>query len=265
MRACVPLLCARHAQLTPAARQEGEDGERAGRKRRTVASVMEVRREENESAESYVYRFFKVRYPAVPLRARTGAEACCAHAHVLAQTLLREWAHDLEERPEHVKRSVQGKVATKTQKQCKDYMKPFFKLCERKVRAGRAVGARCTVALTRWRHAGAAEAVAAAHRQDGGSLPAEGVREGGCAGRRSARGWRSDLTPRLRARALTLAMQANDEYLRLAIGNSPWPIGVTSVGIHQRTGREKIESNKIARIPLSCRAAARALWPPSPL
>lgn len=27
---------------------------------------------------------------------------------------------------------------------------------------------------------------------------------------------------------------ANDIYLRLAIGNAPWPIGVTSVGIHER-------------------------------
>lgn len=27
---------------------------------------------------------------------------------------------------------------------------------------------------------------------------------------------------------------------RLAIGNAPWPIGVTSVGIHERSAREKI-------------------------
>ncbi|GMH44048.1 hypothetical protein BSKO_11982 [Bryopsis sp. KO-2023] len=29
-------------------------------------------------------------------------------------------------------------------------------------------------------------------------------------------------------------------YLKLAIGNAPWPIGVTSVGIHERSAREKI-------------------------
>lgn len=34
----------------------------------------------------------------------------------------------------------------------------------------------------------------------------------------------------------------------MAIGNSPWPIGVTMVGIHARTGREKIFSRNIARI-----------------
>ncbi|KIZ00739.1 Pre-mRNA-splicing factor 18 [Monoraphidium neglectum] len=35
-------------------------------------------------------------------------------------------------------------------------------------------------------------------------------------------------------------LAANDVYLKLAIGNSPWPIGVTSVGIHERSAREKI-------------------------
>jgi len=35
-------------------------------------------------------------------------------------------------------------------------------------------------------------------------------------------------------------LYANDIYLKLAIGNSPWPIGVTQVGIHERSAREKI-------------------------
>eukprot|EP00730_Choanoeca_flexa_P012601 TRINITY_DN4438_c0_g1_i2.p1 TRINITY_DN4438_c0_g1~~TRINITY_DN4438_c0_g1_i2.p1 ORF type:complete len:388 (+),score=82.97 TRINITY_DN4438_c0_g1_i2:73-1236(+) len=39
---------------------------------------------------------------------------------------------------------------------------------------------------------------------------------------------------------------ANDAYLGLAIGNAAWPIGVTSVGIHSRTGRERISTQKIA-------------------
>jgi pre-mRNA-splicing factor 18 len=34
--------------------------------------------------------------------------------------------------------------------------------------------------------------------------------------------------------------QAADVYVGLAIGNAPWPIGVTSVGIHERSAREKI-------------------------
>ena len=36
--------------------------------------------------------------------------------------------------------------------------------------------------------------------------------------------------------------------MRLAIGNSPWPIGVTMVGIHERGGREKINESKTAHV-----------------
>lgn len=46
----------------------------------------------------------------------------------------------------------------------------------------------------------------------------------------------------------SLAFQANDSYLQMAIGNAPWPIGVTMVGIHARTGREKIFAQNVARI-----------------
>ncbi|KAK9829564.1 hypothetical protein WJX72_006515 [[Myrmecia] bisecta] len=35
-------------------------------------------------------------------------------------------------------------------------------------------------------------------------------------------------------------LQAYDIYMRVSIGNSAWPIGVTSVGIHERSAREKI-------------------------
>lgn len=45
-----------------------------------------------------------------------------------------------------------------------------------------------------------------------------------------------------------LILQANDSYLQMAIGNAPWPIGVTMVGIHARTGREKIFAQNVARI-----------------
>jgi pre-mRNA-splicing factor 18 len=43
-------------------------------------------------------------------------------------------------------------------------------------------------------------------------------------------------------------VQANDAYLEMAIGNAPWPIGVTMVGIHARTGREKISSRNVAHV-----------------
>ena len=37
-------------------------------------------------------------------------------------------------------------------------------------------------------------------------------------------------------------LTAADVYVKVAIGNAPWPIGVTSVGIHERKAREKIGS-----------------------
>lgn len=45
-----------------------------------------------------------------------------------------------------------------------------------------------------------------------------------------------------------VVLQANDSYLQMAIGNAPWPIGVTMVGIHARTGREKIFSKNVAHV-----------------
>ena len=41
---------------------------------------------------------------------------------------------------------------------------------------------------------------------------------------------------------------AHDDYLRTAIGNAAWPIGLTMVGIHERAGREKISSSKVAHV-----------------
>ena len=35
-------------------------------------------------------------------------------------------------------------------------------------------------------------------------------------------------------------VSANDAYLRMSIGNAPWPIGVTSVGIHERSAHDKL-------------------------
>ncbi|KAJ3210589.1 mRNA splicing protein prp18 [Dinochytrium kinnereticum] len=43
-------------------------------------------------------------------------------------------------------------------------------------------------------------------------------------------------------------LKANDSYLRLSIGNAPWPIGVTMVGIHERSAREKIHASQVAHV-----------------
>ena len=42
--------------------------------------------------------------------------------------------------------------------------------------------------------------------------------------------------------------EAHDHYYMAAIGNAAWPIGVTSVGIHDRSGRERIGTAKTAHI-----------------
>ncbi|KAJ4845579.1 hypothetical protein Tsubulata_019473 [Turnera subulata] len=43
-------------------------------------------------------------------------------------------------------------------------------------------------------------------------------------------------------------LAAMDHYIKLAIGNAPWPIGVTMVGIHERSAREKIYTKSVAHI-----------------
>lgn len=55
----------------------------------------------------------------------------------------------------------------------------------------------------------------------------------------------TDITKRLLNRDY---IKASDAYLQMAIGNAPWPIGVTMVGIHARTGREKIFSKNVAHV-----------------
>jgi pre-mRNA-splicing factor 18 len=43
-------------------------------------------------------------------------------------------------------------------------------------------------------------------------------------------------------------VKASDCYYLLSIGNAPWPIGVTMVGIHERSAREKISSSQVAHV-----------------
>jgi len=41
---------------------------------------------------------------------------------------------------------------------------------------------------------------------------------------------------------------AGDAYIRLAIGNAAWPIGVSAVGLHERAAREKVGEGKSAHV-----------------
>ncbi|KAL7871036.1 hypothetical protein SRHO_G00085330 [Serrasalmus rhombeus] len=111
--------------------------------------------------------------------------------------LLGVWAKDLNGREDHVKRSVQGKLASATQKQTESYLKPLFRKLRKK------------------------------------NLPAD-IKE--------------SITDIIKFMLEREYVKANDAYLQMAIGNAPWPIGVTMVGIHARTGREKIFSKHVAHV-----------------
>ncbi|OQD68376.1 hypothetical protein PENDEC_c036G05082 [Penicillium decumbens] len=70
-------------------------------------------------------------------------------------------------------------------------------------------------------------------------------------------------------------VDANDAYLRVSIGKAAWPIGVTMVGIHERSAREKLHqsdqqahilSDEATRKYLQsikrCLSFAQVRWPP---
>ncbi|KAJ4520408.1 hypothetical protein HRR75_002273 [Exophiala dermatitidis] len=75
-------------------------------------------------------------------------------------------------------------------------------------------------------------------------------------------------------------VEANDAYLTLSIGKAAWPIGVTMVGIHERSAREKLHassagkqahilSDEVTRKFLQsikrCLSFAQTRWPPEDL
>ncbi|KAF7327558.1 SFM domain-containing protein [Mycena kentingensis (nom. inval.)] len=110
---------------------------------------------------------------------------------------LREWGEAMDERPESIKATTQGRLAAATQVQSADYLKPLFK--QLRARA----------------------------------LPADVL------------GRMAEIVHHMQKRQY---QRANDAYLRLSIGNAPWPIGVTMVGIHERSAREKISTDQVAHV-----------------
>lgn len=113
------------------------------------------------------------------------------------RNLLKQWEWDLDDREDAIKRTAKGKMETKTQKQCKDYIRPLFKLCKKN------------------------------------EIP-------------------PDIEDKL-VRIVEACEQGNfrlahDIYLQGAIGKAAWPIGLTMVGIHERSGRERISTSKVAHV-----------------
>ncbi|KAL4074976.1 Prp18 domain-containing protein [Scleroderma yunnanense] len=109
----------------------------------------------------------------------------------------KEWEESMDERPEHVKRSTQGKLAAAIQVQSAEYLKPLFKTLRSR------------------------------------SLPSDMLTR------------IAEIVHYMQKREY---QKANDSYLRLSIGNAPWPIGVTMVGIHERSAREKISTDQVAHV-----------------
>ncbi|KAL2402404.1 hypothetical protein ABEF95_000554 [Exophiala dermatitidis] len=75
-------------------------------------------------------------------------------------------------------------------------------------------------------------------------------------------------------------VEANDAYLTLSIGKAAWPIGVTMVGIHERSAREKLHASsagkqahiladevtrKFLQSIKRCLSFAQTRWPPEDL
>ena len=111
--------------------------------------------------------------------------------------ILRQWEDDLALRPEAAKRTAAGRNETKTLKQCKDYIRPLFKLCKTR----------------RLEESLMAHILKIVEYCEAGEF-----------------------------------VKAHDSYIDMAIGRAAWPIGVTMVGIHARSGRAKIESSNVAHV-----------------
>jgi len=110
---------------------------------------------------------------------------------------LKEWEEFMNERPDNIKRSTQGKLAAATQVQSAEYLKPLFKQLKTR------------------------------------TLPPDMLKNVAL------------IVHYMQTRQY---QRANDAYLRLSIGNAPWPIGVTMVGIHERSAREKISTDQVAHV-----------------
>lgn len=117
--------------------------------------------------------------------------------HHFFKSLLKQWEDELSKRTEQQKRTISGKNETKTLKQCRDYIRPLFKLCKK--------------------------------RKLESSLMSHLVKIVNCCKQGEF-------------------VSAHNAYVDVSIGRAAWPIGVTMVGIHARTGRAKIESANVAHV-----------------
>ncbi|WFD41390.1 hypothetical protein MPSI1_000017 [Malassezia psittaci] len=122
--------------------------------------------------------------------------------------LLNEWGESLAQRPDETKFSAQGRALTATHIQTREYLKPLFKGLRRRV--------------------------------SGNPTEADNQQVAPDVLMRIA-----EIVHHMQQREYRMA---NDSYLQLSIGNAPWPIGVTAVGIHERSGQEKLYTTNVAHV-----------------
>ncbi|KAF9024927.1 pre-mRNA splicing factor [Hymenopellis radicata] len=165
-----------------------EDVENVERQMQAKGDSKGKKREESQSATDTVLDLGLV---------KTEPDKLYPIIYYALKRVLKEWEEAMDERPEKIKRTHQGKLAAATQVQSAEYLKPLFK----QLRAR--------------------------------SLPADVLAR------------MAEIVHFMQKRQY---QKANDAYLRLSIGNAPWPIGVTMVGIHERSAREKISSDQVAHV-----------------
>ena len=113
------------------------------------------------------------------------------------KTLIKLWETTLNQRPEGLQRSVDGKRETAAYLQCRRHMKPFFKQLKHKTMPDDVLDTMIKITES--------------------MIKREYV-------------------------------QAHDAYIQCAIGNAPWPIGVSQTGVHDRQGRQHIRESKLAHV-----------------
>ncbi|KAG4301817.1 hypothetical protein PCANB_002076 [Pneumocystis canis] len=116
---------------------------------------------------------------------------------VYFEILIELWKKTLEERPDDIKESKQGKSVSENQQKSQKDLQVFFNLLRKKAMKSDIL---------------------------------EGV---------------SKITYHCQRREY---VKANDAYLQLSIGNAAWPIGVTMVGIHERSAREKLHTGQTGHV-----------------
>ena len=139
--------------------------------------------------------------------------------------LVKLWEGELEAREPAEVASQTGRTATSAFQQCKRHLKPFYKL----LKAREMVRAASPLALLAY--APKAQKVNCVCLTRAQPLDLLGAMV--------------EITSFMQQREY---VKAHDAYIKCAIGNAPWPMGITGTGIHERQGRQHLREDKVAHV-----------------